>query len=136
MGKGEHHWPEGKADSMLLTPEERRRTQRYTNDMTDQNMGYTNPRTAGPDVTTALEHKSELPWLTWSDADLYRLPIFREPALAAGQVYFDLRDPEHGVFEAREVTPLRGDELYVARNQAPEDLWDRLTQFRCHPHGP
>lgn len=136
MGRGEKQWRRGKADAMVIPPDVRRHTQRYTNDMTDQNMGYTNPLTPGPDVTTALEHKAEMPWLTWSDRDLYRLPIYREPTLAVGQVYFDLRDPRRGVLEAREATPLRGDELYVARNQAPEDLWDRLTQFRYHPHGP
>ena len=136
MGKGDRRWGKGPADDMVLPPNVRRHTQRYTNDLTDQDLGYTNPLTPGPDVTTALEHKAELPWLTWSDRDLHRLPIHREPDLAVGQIYFDLRHPERGVLEARETTPLRGDELYVARNKAPDDLWNRLTQFRYRPHGP
>ena len=115
------------------TPQSERPSQRYSNDLSDQNLGYTNPSIPEP-VSTALEHKHELDWLDWDDADLYRLRLYRDQTLIPGQVYFDLRDPSGAEFSPEEDTLLRGDELLVAKNEIPDDLWNRLTGYRDLPN--
>ena len=118
------------------TPQSDRPSQRYSNDLSDQQMGYTDPGIADS-VSTALEHKQELAWLkNWDDADLYKLRLYREPTLLEGQMYFDLRDPDDGEFRAGADRRLRSDELLVAKNELPEELWDRLTGYRDEPEVP
>ena len=44
--------------------------ERYSNDMSDQDLGHTSPSVPDP-ASTAREHKVELEWLDgWEDADL------------------------------------------------------------------
>jgi hypothetical protein len=131
MGKGEERHPHTPQDAQQNAGVE----QEYDNTLSDQQLGYVDPTAPAPQVSTALEHRDELPWMdTWSDADLHGLRIYREAHLHPGEIYFDLRQPERGELKAAREEPLNADDLYVAKQDVPHNLWDRLTDFR--EHGP
>lgn len=103
--------------------------QRFSNDLTDQNLGYTNAATNRPGGQTALEHKDRLPWSeTWQDDQLNRIPIFDGSTLEEGGLYLDLRDLGRGIIKASGGEAVQADDLLVAAGDVSEDVWDRLAQ--------
>ncbi|MBX5490894.1 MAG: hypothetical protein IRZ14_07025 [Chloroflexi bacterium] len=80
---------------------------------------------------TAYDCKDRLPELSaWMADDLLKqLPIWRGTRFEAGQMYFDLDNPQRGPFVASGTEAPPTDHTYVCRNDVPERVWARLVTW-------
>ena len=84
------------------------------------------------DFATAYEAREQLPELaSWMDDDTLKgLTIWKGGRFAAGEVYFDLDNPERGPFAATGDEGQPSDHTYVARGEATVAAWQRLSTWR------
>ncbi|HEV7664457.1 MAG TPA: hypothetical protein VGQ62_13035 [Chloroflexota bacterium] len=83
------------------------------------------------DCPTAYECRDRLPELaSWmSDEALKQLPIWKSDRLEPNREYYDLLNPDRGVFVAvGDERPVR--HSFVERNQVPEQVWAQLVTWR------
>jgi len=84
------------------------------------------------DCATAYDCRDQLPELAaWMNDDaLKQLTIWRGPRFQAGELYFDLDNPERGPFEATGDEQPPKDWTYVAQSEIPPEVWAMLVTWR------
>jgi hypothetical protein len=84
------------------------------------------------DCLTAYECRDRLPELSaWmSEDNLKLLPIYKGGSFERGHMYFDLDNPDRGVFAADGTEGWITDHTYVRRDDVPEEIWAQLITWR------
>ena len=99
------------------------------------------PNTGSPDggrvrdlrqFATAFEAREYLPELAaWLSDDMLRqVRIFKGPRFERNRMYFDLDNPERGLFVASGDEGFIADHTYVCRDEVMEDVWTQLITWR------
>jgi len=62
--------------------------------------------------------------------DLQQVRIWKGTRFERGHEYFDLNNPERGVFVATGEESAPSDQTYTCRDDVPEQIWARLVTWR------
>ncbi len=80
--------------------------------------------------TDARKLKQRFDWLeSFSDNELGEIVFLREgEPLRPGEEYFDISNPERGIFHGQNGQKAEESSRYVPKSEVPDHVWHKLTQ--------